>query len=101
MSATGATTSRATDGRHDGPSVADQPSRRLVTETKAAFKTTEFVAFLAVVAGILISAAVIKGGRHDTLTATHAWLYVSIVTVGYMVSRGLAKSGTEQPYDER
>jgi hypothetical protein len=78
-------------------------ARRLSTETKAAFKTTEFVAFIAVVAGILIAAAVTKATstHHDALTATRAWLYVSIVTVGYMVSRGLAKSGSVQHYDER
>ena len=78
-------------------------ARRLSTETKTAFKTTEFVAFLAVVAAILIAAAVIKAtpGHHDAFTATRAWLYVSIVTVGYMLSRGLAKSGTAQHYDER
>jgi hypothetical protein len=78
-------------------------ARRLSTETKAAFKTTEFVAFLAIVAGIVIAAAVIKAtpGHHDAFTAARAWLYVSIVTVGYMVSRGLAKSGSAQRYDER
>ena len=32
--------------------------------------------------------------------AKQAWLYVTILTVGYMVSRGLAKSGSSQPYDE-
>ena len=64
--------------------------------TKASFKTTEFVAFLAIVAGILISAAVVKAtsGHRDVFTAAQAWLYVSIVAVGYMVSRGLAKAGT-------
>ena len=37
----------------------------------------------------------------DAFTAARAWLYVAIVTVGYMVSRGLAKSGSKQHYDER
>jgi hypothetical protein len=32
--------------------------------------------------------------------ARQAWLYVTILTVGYMVSRGLAKAGSRQPYDE-
>jgi hypothetical protein len=27
------------------------------------------------------------------------WLYATILTVGYMVSRGLAKSGSSDPYD--
>ena len=30
--------------------------------------------------------------------AKQAWLYVTILTVGYMVSRGLAKSGSRDPY---
>jgi hypothetical protein len=82
---------------------ADRPtaSRRLTTETKSAFKTTEFMAMLAVVAGILISAALIKGGdTHgtDAFIARQAWLYVAIVAAGYMISRGLAKSGSREPY---
>ena len=36
--------------------------RRLTTETKQAFKTTEFWAMLGVVVAILVSAAAIKGG---------------------------------------
>src|SRR5919199_340090 len=57
--------------------------RRLATETKAAFKTTEFWSFLAVVAAILVSAAAIKGGDSggtDEFIARQAWLYVAIVT---------------------
>lgn len=76
--------------------------RRLATETKAAYKTTEFIAYLAVVAGILISAATITGGgdHADLFKASQAWLYISIVTLGYLLSRGIAKSGSKQPYDE-
>jgi hypothetical protein len=104
MSATSAPSTRRADGEATSrSSVARDATRRLSTETKAAFKTTEFVAFVAVVAGILIAAAVIKAGpgHHDGFTAARAWLYVSIVTVGYMVSRGLAKSGSAQHDDER
>jgi hypothetical protein len=36
----------------------------------------------------------------DGLGACQPWLYVTILTVGYMVSRGLAKSGSREPYDE-
>lgn len=74
---------------------------RLSTETKHAFKTTEFVAMIVVIAGILISAMVIDGGDSggtDEFIAKQAWLYVAIVAVGYMVSRGLAKSGSREPY---
>ena len=79
--------------------------RRLATETKAAFKTTEFYAYLAAVIGVLIAgnAIEIAEGGTDYFTADKVWLYVTILTVGYMVSRGLAKSGSRDPYwdDER
>ena len=74
--------------------------RRLTTETKASFKTTEFFAFLAVLAGILIATAVVDQADAGGLGARQGWLYVTILTVGYMISRGLAKSGSRQPYDE-
>ena len=77
--------------------------RRLSTETKQAFKTTEFWAMVAVIVGILVAAASIKGGDTapgtDEFIARQAWLYVAIVAVGYMISRGLAKSGSREPYD--
>ena len=78
----------------------DRPARRLATETKAAFKTTEFIAFVAMVIGVLIAAAVVDEADAGGLGAKQAWLYVTTLTVGYMVSRGLAKAGTPQPYDE-
>jgi hypothetical protein len=34
----------------------------------------------------------------DAFPASRAWLYVAIVAVGYMVSRGLAKSGSREYY---
>jgi di/tricarboxylate transporter len=78
--------------------------RRLSTETKQAFKTTEFWAMVVVIVAILVSAAAIKGGDTapgtDEFVAKQAWLYVAIVAVGYMISRGLAKSGSREPYDE-
>ena len=74
-------------------------ARRLATETKQAFKTTEFWAMIALVVGILVSAAVINGGDNgtDEFIARQAWLYVSILGAGYFVSRGLAKSGSQEP----
>ena len=70
------------------------------TETKASFKTTEFFAFLAAVAGVLIAAGVVDEANNGGFGAKQAWLYVTILTVGYMVSRGLAKSGSREPYTE-
>jgi hypothetical protein len=76
---------------------------RLSTETKQAFKTTEFWVMAAVVAAILVAAQTISGGDTapgtDAFIAKQAWLYVAIVAVGYMISRGLAKSGSREPYE--
>jgi hypothetical protein len=69
--------------------------RRLSTETKAAFETTEFVAFIAVLVAVAVIGETDAGG----FGARQAWLYATILTVGYMVSRGLAKSGGRDPYD--
>ena len=78
----------------------ETPTRRLSTETKASFKTTEFFAYLAVLAGILVAAALVDNAGAGGFGAQDAWLYATILTVGYMLSRGLAKAGSRQPYDD-
>jgi hypothetical protein len=74
-------------------------TRRLSTETKAAFKTTEFFSYIAVLVGVLIAGAVVDSADAGGYGARQVWLYATILTVGYMVSRGLAKSGSRDPYD--
>jgi len=74
-------------------------SRRLSTETKSAYKTTELVAFVLAVVGVLVASAIIDENDAGGMGARQAWLYVTILTVGYMVSRGFAKSGSRDPYD--
>ena len=32
-------------------------------------------------------------GRGDVFLADTAWLYVTLLTIGYLISRGLAKAG--------
>jgi hypothetical protein len=59
-------------------------------ETKNAFKTTEFIAMVGVIGAILIASAV-----SDSLGDVRAWTLVAAVAIGYMISRGLAKSGTK------
>jgi hypothetical protein len=76
--------------------------RRLSTETKQAFKSTEFWAYVVVLLGVLIAGAAIdQGTEGDPLKGDKIWLYVVILTVGYMISRGLAKSGSRDPYDQQ
>jgi hypothetical protein len=56
-----------------------------------------------VIVAILVSAAVINGGDSDgdEFIARQAWLYVAIVAGAYFISRGLAKSGSSEPYTDR
>jgi hypothetical protein len=97
MATTGATGNTRVDAPRGGSIRAAVSERN--HETKASFKTTEFWAMIALVVGILVSAALIKGGDDgtDQFIAKQAWLYVSILGAGYFVSRGLAKSGSYEP----
>jgi len=95
-------TSSAAPGRTsaDSHTFADRTPVRRSTETKSAFKTTEMIAYVVATAGVLIAALVVDQADAGGLGAKQAWLYVTILTVGYMVSRGLAKSGSRDPYTE-
>jgi len=70
-------------------------NRRTSDETKNALKTTEFVAMVAVIAAILIATWV-----SDSLNDVRGWTLVAAVAIGYMLSRGLAKSGSRYVGDE-
>jgi hypothetical protein len=61
------------------------------TETKASTKTSEFFVYL--VAAILIASLVVDG-----FNATEGWMFFTFLSIGYMVSQGLAKSGSREPY---
>jgi hypothetical protein len=90
---------RVSDDSHRTPNGGGR-IQRLTTETKSFFKTSEFVAYAIVFIGILIAANSIEnaeGGR-DFFTADKAWFYITLLTIGYMVSRGLAKAGVRDPY---
>ena len=65
-------------------------------ETKEFFKTSEFFAFALAVAGVFIASAVVDG-----FDAQHAWNLITALTIGYMVSRGIAKAGARKGYDNR
>jgi len=90
--------------RHD--TAFDGSLRRRSAETKAAFKTTEFIAYLVIVIGVLIASLVVDGNGNgdngaagDYFRADRAWFYIVLLTIGYMVSRGLAKAGSRDSSD--
>ena len=88
-------TTRATDNIGAPPVRTDET--RKSTETKSAYKTTELIVYALAVLGVLIAAAVVTNASFG---ADHAWRYVTYLTVGYLISRGLAKSGSREPYTD-
>jgi len=61
------------------------------TETKPSYKTTELIAYVVAVIGVLVASAMVD--RND-FGAQEAWFYITLLTIGYMISRGLAKAGS-------
>ena len=74
--------------------------RELATpETKPSWKTTELVVYILAVAGVLIASAVVDADEDGQwFTAQRAWTLVTYLTIGYMISRGLAKLGNRYYY---
>jgi hypothetical protein len=69
---------------------------RRTTETKHSTKTTELYVLVAAVIGVLVAAS-----QADNLDARGAWQLVAALAIGYMISRGLAKSGSSEAYTDR
>jgi hypothetical protein len=63
------------------------------TETKASTKTSEFFVYLIAAAAILIASLIVDG-----FNATEGWMFFTYLSIGYMISRGLAKAGSREPY---
>jgi hypothetical protein len=101
MSYADPTTTTRTGADTSQPARHDRRNRRISTETKSAFKTTEFLVYVLAVAGVLIASYLVKShaGHPDIFRADKAWFYVVLLTIGYLGSRGLAKSGSRD-YDD-
>jgi hypothetical protein len=71
--------------------------RRTIRETKPALKTTELVVYLVSVVGVLVASAVVDNAQDGQgFNAHQAWFLVTLLTIGYLISRGLAKSGSHE-----
>lgn len=71
-----------------------RPVRTHSNETKPFYRTTEFLFYIVVSIAVLVAAAVVDNGDDGQgFGADKAWMYVTWLTIGYMVSRGLAKAG--------
>ena len=107
MTTSNPTTNDSTSRRPNGPvayaTEGTQPARvaRRGDETKIAFKTTEFIAYVVAVVGVLVASFLVQttDAHEDYFRADRAWFLVVLLSIGYMVSRGLAKSGSRHHGD--
>ena len=70
--------------------------RQTFTESKAGVKTTEFWVMIVFVAGVLLSTY----ADQDTLARRDGWFFAALAVGAYILSRGLAKLGSREPYTE-
>ena len=87
---------RTTTDNTAAPEVRADRDRQRSTETKSAYKTTELIVYVLAVLGVLIASAIVD----NSFGADPAWRYVTYLTIGYMISRGLAKAGSRYPQDD-
>ncbi|MGY2081794.1 hypothetical protein [Modestobacter sp. SYSU DS0657] len=69
------------------------------TETKSALRTTEFLAYVGAVLAVVITALAVNDdgrGGEDPFGAESALRYITYLTIGYLLARGLAKSGSHE-----
>jgi hypothetical protein len=92
-----------TDGSRAEVTEPAHAPRRLSTETKSSIKTTELLAYIAAVAGVIVMSYLVKttNAHSDYFRADKAMFYIVILTVGYLVSRGIAKAGSRDYYTDR
>lgn len=72
-------------------------ARTHTDETRPARKTTELIAYVAAVVAVAITALLVGNDGDNTadpFSAEQALRYITFLTIGYMIARGLAKSGS-------
>ena len=82
---------------HAGQTATHGVTRRVSTETKHSFKTTELPIYVLAVLGVLLASAMTDDADFGP---QEAWRYITFLTIGYLLSRGLAKSGSRDFYDD-
>ena len=72
-------------------------ARWVESETKPFFMTSEFLFYAIMTLALLVTAM-----SDDSIDARWFWLLEVPLTIGYLLSRGIAKSGSRTPsYDPR
>jgi hypothetical protein len=66
------------------------------TETKPSWRSTELWIYLASVGGVLLASYLVdtNSSGADVFRADRAWWFITLLTIAYLGSRGLAKAAT-------
>jgi hypothetical protein len=91
------TESQSSTTSRNGRATGEVYRQRDARETKPSFATTEFWAMLVGIAAIVV---VYNASRDASFDLWRASLLATVLAVGYMVSRGLAKSGSRDAHTD-
>jgi hypothetical protein len=65
---------------------------QISTGRQSAYVTIELIVYALAVIGVFIASAVVDENDDGSgFSASQAWFYVTLLTVGFLISRGLAK----------
>ena len=68
---------------------------RVTTGGQSAYITIDMILYVVAVIGIFVTSAIVEeDGPGSGFSAAQAWFYVTLLTVGLFVSRGLARINT-------
>jgi hypothetical protein len=90
--------------RLDGTDVDGEVYHDHSVETKPSTRTSELITYVTAVIAVAVTAIVVGNGdpggsAADPFSANDALRYITYLSIGYMVARGLAKSGSRGRYD--
>ena len=83
----------ATTDRTNGPEPRRAVPRQLSTETRPSARTSELIVLVLSSLAVIIAAYL-----DDAFNVEHGWTLVAILASAYMLSRGIAKAGSREPY---
>ena len=66
-------------------------------EAGRALAVPEFLIYAVMLVGLFVASIVVGDNGDDSLDAGDAWRYATFLTIGYLISRGLAKAGSREP----
>ncbi|SES27576.1 hypothetical protein SAMN05216199_2707 [Pedococcus cremeus] len=97
------TTNTVDTNTHRAARTHTDETRTHTDETRPARKTTELIAYVAAVLAVALTALVVGDDGDNTadpFSAEQALRYITFLTIGYMIARGLAKSGSRGRVDD-